>query len=117
MLLYPVDKTRKDNEVQEELNNMLYEVALFNFTRFLIRDFDLTALPAYSAGPTLRISGMESMDEAKWYIGMLMESEEMKALIQNRQITVVPITETNSNLIGNGKTMDDYNEYMKQQSL
>ena len=117
LLLYPVDKTRKDNEVQEELNNMLYEVALFNFTRFLIRDFDLTALPAYSAGPTLRISGMESMDEAEGDIGMLMESEEMKALIQNRQITVVPITETNSNLIGNGKTMDDYNEYMKQQSL
>ena len=58
---------------------------------------------------------MESMDEAEWYIGILLESEEMKALVTNRQITVVPITESNSKLIGNGKTMDDYNEFMKGQ--
>lgn len=115
LLLYPNEPKLKDEEIQADLNNMLYEVALFNFTRFLIRDFDLTALPAYSAGPTLRISGLESMDEAEWYIGLLMESEEIKALIDNRQITVIPISETNSKLIGNGKTMSDYNEFMKQQ--
>ena len=39
----------------------------------------------------------------------------MKALVTNRQITVAPITESNSKLIGNGKTMDDYNEFMKGQ--
>ena len=104
-----------DEEIQAELNNMLYEVALFNFTRFLIRDFDLASLPAYSAGPAVRVSGLESMDEAVWYIGMLMESEEMKALLLNRQITVLPITETNNALIGNGKTIEDYHEFMKQQ--
>ena len=115
LLIYPSEAKLKDSEVQAELNDMQYEIALFNFTRFLIRDFDLTALPAYSAGPTLRISGMENMDEADWYIGMLMESEEMKALLENRQITVVPITETNSALIGNGKTMNDYNEFIQAQ--
>lgn len=115
LLVYPATHNMTDDELQAELNNMLYEVALFNFTRFLIRDFDLTALPAHSAGATIRISGMESLNEAIWYIGMLMESEEMKALLTNRQITIIPITETNSNLIGNGKTMDDYNEFMKQQ--
>ena len=115
LLIYPSEAKLKDSEVQAELNDMQYEIALFNFTRFLIRDFDLTALPAYSAGPTLRISGLENMDEADWYIGMLMESEEMKALLENRQITVVPITETNSALIGNGKTMNDYNEFIQAQ--
>ena len=104
-----------DEEIQAELNNMLYEVALFNFTRFLIRDFDLASLPAYSVGPAVRVSGLESMDEAVWYIGMLMESAEMKALLQNRQITILPITETNNALIGNGKTIEDYHEFMKQQ--
>lgn len=114
LLIYPPTASNlTDEELQDELNNMLYEVALFNFTRFLIRDFDLTTLPAYSAGATLRISGLESIDEATWYIGMLMESEEMKALIQNRQMTVVPITEHNSALIGNGKTMEEYHEFMK----
>ncbi len=115
LLIYPATSVMTDEEIQADLNNLLYEVALFNFTRFLIRDFDLTALQAYSAGPTLRISGMESMDEAEWYIGILLESEEMKALVTNRQITVMPITESNSKLIGNGKTMDDYNEFMKGQ--
>lgn len=115
LMLYPNDKNFKDNEIQDDLNNLLYEVALFNFTRFLIRDFDLTALPAYSAGAALRVSGLESMDEAVWYIGILMESEEIKALLENRQITIVPITETNSALIGNGKTISDYNEFMQTQ--
>lgn len=113
LLVYPASHTLTDEEKQAELNNMLYEVALFNFTRFLIRDFDLTALPAYSAGATLRISGLESMDEADWYISMLTDSDEMKALLQNRQIRIVSITESNSKLIGNGKTMDEYNEFMK----
>ncbi len=115
LLIYPVTHTMTDDELQAELNNLLYEVALFNFTRFLIRDFDLTTLTAYSAGATLRISGMESMDEAEWYIGILTDSPEMQALLQNRQITIIPITETNSQLIGNGKTMEDYNEFMKGQ--
>ena len=113
LLVYPNNNTFTDEEIQAELNNLLYEVALFNFTRFLIRDFDLTALPAFSAGATLRISGLDSMDEATWYIGLLMESEEMKAMLLNRQITIIPITESNFALIGNGKTMNDYNEFMK----
>ena len=75
----------------------------------------LTALPAFSAAPALRVSDIESFDEAVWYIGMLMESEEMKALLLNRQITVLPITESNSKLIGNGKTLEEYNEFMKNQ--
>ena len=124
LLIYPsaagnqpsVVSSMTDEEMQAELNNLLYEVALFNFTRFLIRDFDLTALPAYSAGATLRISGLESIDEAIWYIGMLMESEEMKAMILNRQISIVPITEKNNALIGNGKTMEEYHEFMKMQN-
>ena len=124
LLIYPSEtraesqeqRAKRDEEIQAELNNLLYEVALFNFTRFLIRDFDLTALPAYSAGATLRISGLESIDEAIWYIGMLMESEEMKAMILNRQISIVPITEKNNALIGNGKTMEEYHEFMKMQN-
>ena len=115
LLVYPDNGTFTDAEMQDELNNLLYEVALFNFTRFLIRDFDLTALPAFSAGPTLRVSGLESLDEAVWYIGILMESSELKDLMLNRLITVIPITEENSNLIGNGKTMNDYHEFMKGQ--
>ena len=115
LLVYPSTTLMTDEEVQAELNNLLYEVALFNFTRFLIRDFDLTALAAYSAGPALRISGLESMDEAEWYIGILTENDEMKALLQNRQISIISITEANSNLIGNGKTMEEYNAFMKGQ--
>lgn len=117
LLVYPAKHSLTDEELQTELNNLQYEIALFNFTRFLIRDFDLTTLPAYNAGPTLRVSGLESLEEAVWYIGILMENEEMKAILQNRQITIVPITETNSSLIGNGKTMEEYNDFMKNQPL
>ena len=120
LLLYPKQtetllkkqKEEEERRIQDELNNLQYEVALFNFTRFLIRDFDLTTLPAYPAAPALRVSGLDNMDEAQWYIGLLMESEEIKAIIADKQIRIIPITETNNALIGNGKTMEEYEEFI-----
>lgn len=122
LLLYPKQpetllkkqKEEEERRIQDELNNLQYEVALFNFTRFLIRDFDLTTLPAYPAAPALRVSGLDNMDEAQWYIGLLMESDEIKAIIADKQIRIIPITETNNALIGNGKTMEEYEEFIEK---
>lgn len=106
-------KQEEEQRIQDDLNNLQYEVALFNFTRFLIRDFDLTMLPAFPAGPVLRVSGLDNMDEAKWYIGLLTESAEIQAVIAEKHIRIIPVTETNSSLLGNGKTIEEYEEFIK----
>ena len=82
---------------EEPLNELLYEVALFNFSQFLIRDFDLQKMPVFGEGSALRISGFTDMDEAEWWIGLIEKNDEMKLILQGIQIKAV--TEVNLPLL------------------
>jgi tetratricopeptide (TPR) repeat protein len=82
---------------EQALNDLLYEVAVFNFSQFLIRDFDLQKMPVLGTGSALRVSGFKDMDEAEWWIDLLQQSEDMKPVIQNIQIKAV--TEVNLPLL------------------
>ena len=82
---------------EAELNNLLYEVALFNFSQFLIRDFDLQKMPVFGTGCALRVSGFADMDEAEWWIDLLQKNAEMQQVLVG--ITVRPVAEVNLPLI------------------
>jgi hypothetical protein len=63
------------------LNNLLYNVALFNFTHFMIKDFDLrTNLHFSSTLSALEVSGFDSPDEVEWYKGLLLADPDLQAL-------------------------------------
>ena len=63
------------------LNNLLYNVALYNFTRFMIKDFDLRTIPNLSATESaLEISGFDSPEEVEWYKGLLGEDADLQAV-------------------------------------
>lgn len=94
---------------EEVVNNLLYEVALFNFSQFLIKDFDIRALPIFMATQSaVQVSGFDSMDEAEWYIGLMQENTELRLRLQETQAQVVPITETNFHLLGKPFSLEDY---------
>ena len=82
---------------EEALNNLLYEVALFNFSQFLIRDFDLQKMPVWGEGCALRVSGFADMDEAEWWIGLITKNAEMQQVLTGIQIKAV--TEMNLPLL------------------
>ena len=82
---------------EEALNNLLYEVALFNFSQFLIRDFDLQKMPVWGEGCALRISGFADLDEAEWWIGLIQKNAEMEPVLTGIQIKAV--TEVNLPLV------------------
>jgi hypothetical protein len=74
---------------EEVLNSLLYEVALFNFSQFLIRDFDLQKMPVFGEGCALRVSGFADMDEAEWWIGLVQKNQDMQAALVGVQIKAV----------------------------
>ena len=82
---------------EQTLNDLLYEVALFNFSQFLIRDFDLQKMPVLGNGCAVRISGFQDMDEAEWWIGLTNNDKEMQAALVG--VEVQAVTETNMSLI------------------
>lgn len=82
---------------EEALNELLYEVALFNFSQFLIRDFDLQKMPVFGEGCALRVSGFTDLDEAEWWVGLLKKNPEIQPVLIPVQIKAV--TEINLPLV------------------
>ena len=82
---------------EQALNELLYEVALFNFSQFLIRDFDLQKMPVFGKGCALRVSGFADLDEAEWWLDLIQKNAEMKSVLQNIQLKAV--TEVNLPLV------------------
>lgn len=80
---------------EQALNRLQYEVALFNFAQFLIRDFDMQKMPVLGSGCALRVSGFESMDEAEWWIGLVAQNAALTLLLQEMHVRLVPLTEQN----------------------
>ena len=66
---------------EQALNELLYEVALFNFSQFLIRDFDLQKMPVFGEGCALRISGFADLDEADWWVGLIRQDTHMQGVL------------------------------------
>lgn len=83
---------------EEALNELLYEVALFNFSQFLIRDFDLQKMPVFGDGCALRVSGFADLDEAEWWMDMIKKNVDMQSVLL--QIQLKAVTEVNLPLVG-----------------
>ena len=82
---------------EEALNELLYEVALFNFSQFLIRDFDLQKMPVLGKGSALRVGGFQNMDEADWWIGLVRKNSDMQQVLKD--IEIMPVAEINIPLV------------------
>lgn len=81
----------------EALNELLYQTALFNFSQFLIRDFDLQKMPVLGEGCAVRVSGFQDMDEADWWIGLVRQNAEMQAALIG--VEIQPVAEVNLPLV------------------
>lgn len=74
---------------EKELNRLLYNVALYNFTRFMIKDFDLRLIQDFSLTESaLEISGFDSPEETEWYKGLLRDDAEIQALFTEMNATL-----------------------------
>ena len=94
---------------EPKTNQLLYEVALFNFSQFMIKDFDLKLLPTFEATTSaLQIAGFEKMDEAEWYINLLQKNATILQFLQANNVQVVAITEENFKLLNTYFSLQDY---------
>ena len=82
---------------EEALNELLYQVALFNFSQFLIRDFDLQKMPVLGEGCALRVSGFADMDEAEWWVDMIQKSTDMQPVLVG--VVIQALAEVNLPLV------------------
>ncbi len=93
-------------------HQLLYEMARFNFSNFLVRNFDLNIEAMAENYNRMLISGFLNFDEALQYARQLYASEELSPLL--RHCRSVVISETNLALMGARYSFKDYDEFYEK---
>ena len=97
MIAYKPDSTDE--------NRLLFELARYNFTSFLVRNFDIAVEDADGVH-RMKVSGFRNYDEALQYVRQLFTNKTITSLI-GRNRTII-ISEQNLPLLGRQFSYDDY---------
>ena len=89
-------------------NQLLFEMARYNFTNYLVRNFDIV-LDEDNGLHRMRFSGFLSYDEALQYARQLYADKAMADKLKGCRNLI--ISETNLQLIGNRFSYDDYQQF------
>ena len=71
-------------------NQLQYEVALFNFEVFLLRDFELRRQLTAEGQWALEVGPFDTQKEAEWWIGLIEKNPSLASFMQEH--TIVPQT-------------------------
>ena len=107
---------------QPDINKLLYNVASFNFSRFMIKDFDLVINKIDSTQSSLSVTNFESYDEAVWYENSIASDSVLTKLMNDFHVQKVIISEENYALLKTTFNLRDYlafqsNPPVKKQNL
>ncbi len=105
--VYIVPKDARDTV----MNMLLYNIALFNFTKFMIKEYDIS-VESIDGNMAVKLSGFVNEGEAKWYETMLLAEPMLQGLITLDVCDRVLISTDNVNAIRKGLTLDEYKAFM-----
>ena len=91
-------------------NRLLFDVAKYNFSNFLIKDFDLEII-SFNEISMLVVKGFNNFDELMHYRSML-EGENGVTLPDG--VRPVMISDTNFKLLFEGRSFEDYFNFMEE---
>lgn len=95
-------------------NQLLYEMARFNFSNFLVRNFDLE-IDRQQGFSRMMIRGFLNFDEALQYARRLYDAESLSPLV--RRCRSLVISEHNLQLIGTRYSYADYDAFYEETFL
>lgn len=103
VLLIP---TKSDKEL---FNNMLYDIAAYNFNKFMVKDFDFDILKLGTL-QILVVSGMESLEECNWYRQLLTTDNNFAGRKLLNNFVIVSISNSNLLKIETEENLEKYLE-------
>ena len=89
-------------------NQLLFQLARYNFTSFMVRNFDITIDNAQGMHH-MTVSGFRNFDEARQYAKTLMQQEGIRQTAQKARPIV--ISKENLDLIGQRYSYNDYDTF------
>ena len=103
LIAYPTDSLNDDQ--------LLYDIAHFNFTGFMVRNFDMN-IERTPEITSFRISGFNSYDEAHTYAQKLYTSAELSKKLRHTRIVL--ISKKNLELLGVGYSFNEYQQFYEK---
>ncbi len=92
-------------------NQLLYEVARYNFSKFMVRNFDITTTKQGGIA-MLHVKGLRTFTEAYQYMHRLYADPSMAAKLSG--IRALLISESNMELLLKHYSIDEYTEFYEQ---
>lgn len=93
-------------------NQLLFEMARFNFSNFLVRDFDLE-IADLEGLHQMQVSGFRSYDEAYQYARQLVDTKSVVSKLNKNTKTLI-ISDNNLKLIGTQFSYADYEAFYRK---
>lgn len=91
---------------------LLYTTAMYNFTKFLVKDFDL----ALHKG-VLTVSGLDNLEEALWYSSGIFEDDGVRKILNGTDYKYYLISAENNELIGLKYSFEEYEKFYNDSIL
>ncbi len=92
-------------------NQLLFEIARYNFTNFMVRNFEMT-MPRQGGITMLQVSGFMNFDEAWSYRQRLYAAPDMATRLSG--IRSYLISEENLKLLFEGHSFDEYQQFFDE---
>lgn len=92
-------------------NRMLFELARFNFTNFVVRNFDIT-IETFDGLNRMKTSGFKSYDEALQYARQMYKNKAIMSLARNGRAII--ISDANLELLGTHYSYNDYDAFYEK---
>lgn len=103
IIAYPPDSLNE--------NRLLFELARFNFTNFIVRNFDI-GIDELGGIRRMRTSGFRSYDEVLQYARQLYTNPTVMSLVQKGRAII--ISDANLELLGTRYSYNDYDKFYEQ---
>ena len=93
-----------------DVNKLLYNIAAYNFSRFMVKDFDLVVGKLDSTQNVISVTNFESYDETAWYMNSLAEDVYITDLLNKLGVEKLIVSELNFGMM---RTIFGLEEYRK----
>ena len=110
MMAYIPDSLVADgNDATNAENRLLFELARYNFTSFLVRNFEITTSDEYLNMHSISVSGFHTIEEAMVYARRIASVESIQRRMKG--VRTIIISRQNLALLGTRLSYNDYEEF------
>lgn len=100
---------------QEDLFPLQFHLAVFNFSKFLIKDFEITIASVEGRKNGVSVFDFDDYAEAEWYLQSIREDTAVSGQLTQLNIRALIVSQYNYGLLRSGKLIEEYTRFLEQQ--